>query len=161
MPAPVNAATTHSLGGCIVAASGAVEIQGDLAPVETVCDQDESPKPGNALDHDDSNAVEAFEKLTKWIQNPVFVKSATKEQKTGGFFVNLNLSSIHGSGSNKVVPDPAGSSSSPIGVPVVPAACYAITEVDTEVLPGNPQGFRYNHMIKKIPFITLKHLCNC
>ena len=74
----------------------------------------------------------------------MFVKSAVKDKKTGGFLANLDLSAIRGSGSSDIVPDPAGSSSLPIWVPIVPATCYAITKVDTEVLPDNPLGFGHN-----------------
>ena len=89
-------------------------------------------------EQDDPSTVEAFEKATMGIENPTFFKSAKKQSS------NFLTALIFPSGSNNVVPDPAGSSSSPIRVPIVPAACYAITEIDSEVLPDNPTGFGYD-----------------
>ena len=144
MPAPTVTTSSSPSEGDAVTTSGTVGVQNNPVLVEAVTGQDDPLEAANTQDHDDPGTVEVFEKVKKGIQNPMFVKSAVKDKKTGGFLANLDLSAICGSGSSDIIPDPAGSNSLPIRVPIVPAACYAITEVDTEVLPDNPLGFGYN-----------------
>ena len=86
--------------------------------------------------------VKAFEKTTKGIENPMFVKPIVNEKK--GLLPSLSLPIWPRKDANKVATDPTGSSSSPIRVPIVPAACYSIVEVDSDVLPDKPTGFAYD-----------------
>ena len=104
--------------------------------------QDDQTGNNDTSSEENTNTVEAFEKTTKGIENPMFVKPMVGEQK--GLMSSLLFPRWSRKDTSKVVIDPMGSSSSPIRVPIAPAACHSIVEVDSDVLPDKPTGFAYD-----------------
>ena len=104
--------------------------------------QDNQAGNNDTSSEENTNTVEAFEKTTKGIENPMFVKHMVDEFQ--GLLSSLSITGWSRKDTSKTANDPMGSSSSPIRVPIVPAACYSISEVDTGVLPDQPAGFAYD-----------------
>ena len=102
------------------------EDQNQTTSNNEVISQDEQAGNNDTSNEENTNTVEAFEKTTKGIENPMFVKHMVDESK--GLLSSLLIpgwsrkdTSKVADDTSKVADDPMGSGSSPIRVPIVPA----------------------------------------